>query len=257
MSFINIPDEIIILTNELYLKLQQLCPEVKVEISNDGPQFSTNIIETPVELVDNIDSFNLFDFEKEENLNLITLPEIDTTLEQLFESSVEPIQQISISEENSTRINQTWMPLEEDVINTIKDALKDNQLAEQPPRLSSTERSLETYKELLKDSKYTTLSIYYEIGRILSDLTSNHKLTRRQHSNSRRLFKEKISIVDATSKHALVLRIYQYFNGHKNILRSYKMDKQLTPGIIGKISQKTSDQLKERIALHISNSTSY
>ena len=253
MSFINIPDEIILLANELFLKLQQQCLKVKVEISNDGPHFSTNIIETQFESIEDIDSFNIFNFEKEVNSNLVMTPEIDITLEQLFGSPIELTQQNLISEENSTRINKTWTPLEEDVINSIQDALKDDQLAEQPPKLSVTERSLEIYKGLLKDSKYTTSSIYYEIGRILSDLTSNHRLTRTQHSESRRLFKEKISIVDATSKHALTLRIYQYFKGHENILRSYKMDKQLTPRIIGKINQKISDQLKERITLQIPN----
>ncbi|MDW0149191.1 MAG: hypothetical protein QOK89_02305, partial [Nitrososphaeraceae archaeon] len=180
----------------------------------------------------------------------LLITDINIILEQLFESSTESVQQIPIHKENSTRMNEIWTPLEEDIIEAIKDASKDNQLAKQPPRLSTLEKSLETYKELLRDSKYTTSSIYYEIGRILSDLTSNHKLSRRQHSESRRLFKNKVSIIDATSKHTLTLRLYQYFRGHENILRSYSIDKYLIPGTIGKINQNSSDQLKEKIFKH-------
>lgn len=248
MSFNNIPDEIIILANELFIKIQQHCPEIGIKIDNNGPQFSTNNIENQLETTNNIESFDLFSFE-EITSDLLITPNI--SLEQLIEGSTltEPIQQIPIiKESNPTVSDETWTSLEKDVIEVIKNALKDNQFAEQLPRLSTNEKSLEDYKELLKDSKYTTSSIYYEIGRTLSDLTNSYRSSRKQHSESRRLFEKKISNINTTSKHTLTLRLYQYFKGHEKILRYNRIDQYLTPGTIGKISQKSSDRLKDKIA---------
>ena len=247
MSY-NIPDEIIILANELYNKIQQHCPEIKIEISNDGPQFSATNHENQLETTNNIESFDLFSFE-EVPTDLLTIPEMNISLEQLLENIVEPIQ-IPIEKEDII-IDETWTPLEKDMIEVIKEALNDNQFDRQLPRLSTNEKSLEDYKELLKDSKYTTSSVYYEIGRTLSDLTNSYRSFRKQHSESQRLFEKKISNINATAKHTLTLRLYQYFKGHEQILRHPKMDQYLTPGTIGKISQKSSDRLKDKIIQYL------
>jgi len=79
---------------------------------------------------------------------------MNISLEQLLENIVEPIQ-IPIEKEDAI-IDETWTPLEKDMIEVIKEALNDNQFDRQLPRLSTNEKSLEDYKELLKDSKYTT-----------------------------------------------------------------------------------------------------
>jgi len=112
--------------------------------------------------------------------DLLTIPEINISLEQLLENIVKPIQ-IPIEKEDAI-IDETWTPLEKDMIEVIKEALNDNQFDRQLPRLSTNEKSLKDYKELLKDSRYITSSVYYEIGRTLSDLTNSYRTSRKRHS---------------------------------------------------------------------------
>jgi len=49
----------------------------------------------------------------------------------------------------------------------------------------------------------------------------------------------------------LTLQLYQYFKGHEQILQHSKMDQYLTPETIGKISQKSSDRLKDKIIQYL------
>ena len=83
-----------------------------------------------------------------------------------------------IPDNNTPAIETTPLPippkltrLEARILTKLEDAIDEFDLATYPPRLDSNATSLVQYHDLLRSKDHTRTSIYFEIGRILLDMT--------------------------------------------------------------------------------------
>ena len=123
---------------------------------------------------------------------------------------------------------------------------KDGRRSEALSIRPSKEASLSAYYDDLSNNKYTTASVMFEIERIIFFMTLG-KAQRTQNSEAQRLFKKNISTINFKSRGLMAIRLYQYFKDDKQMLQYDRVDKIFKPGNVGKIDQKTSDNLKRKI----------
>ena len=201
-----IPEEILQQAGNLFTKIFYLYPGLKVEIDENGYNFSTKV-----------------------DMNVLS----------------QCLAEVGAIPEPSATPGDSLTPLEKLIIDELKEA-RDGRRSEAPPIRPSEEASLSAYYDDLADNKYTTASVIFEIGRIISFMTLG-KAQRTQNSEAQRLFKKNIFTINFKSRGLMAIRLYQYFKDDKQMLQYDRVDKIFKPGNVGKIDQKTSDNLKRKI----------
>jgi hypothetical protein len=121
-----------------------------------------------------------------------------------------------------------------------------SELIPTPPTYYSDETSLLFYANLFSADEYTETALYFEIGRILRDLTTGLTTTQ-TITEAKRLFRKNISSHNTTAKALAALRIYDYFKNFSGALNYKKIDEYFKPSPIGRLSKRNSDKLQERI----------
>jgi hypothetical protein len=158
-----------------------------------------------------------------------------------------PLYEETNNNDNGENSNSTPLTeFESRTINGLIDAMANSEQTETPPIYFSDEVSLLLYADLLLTKQYTETALYFEIGRILHDLTTG--LTTAQiTTEAKRLFKKNISSQNTTAKALAALRIYDYFKNFSGALNYKKIDEYFKPSPIGRLNKRNSDGLKERI----------
>ena len=201
-----IPEKIQQLASQLFIKIDYLFPGLKVEI--DG-----------------------------QNINYSSKVDMDVLSQYLLDIGAIP--------EPSEQPGDNYTLLEKTILDGIKSA-KENRRLEILPIHSIEKASLSLYYNDLADNRYTTLSVMFEIGRIISIMTYGMS-QRSQNAEAQRLFMKNISTINHRPRGLMALRLYQYFQDDKQLLLHDGIDKVLKPLTVGKISQKTSENLKRKI----------
>ena len=202
-----IPEEIQQLAGQLIIKIGYLYPGLKIEVDDRNINYSTKVD---------------MDILSQCLLEIGALPEIKEPPEE------------------------SYTPLEKNILDGIRTAKDDNRKMEVPPVHPIEEASLALYYDALTNNKYTTTSVMFEIGRLITIMT--YGLSQRsQNAEAQNLFKKNISTINYRPRALMAIRLYQYFQNDKQLLLYNGVDRVLKPLTVGKISQKTSENLKRKI----------
>ncbi|MDW0148762.1 MAG: hypothetical protein QOK89_00110 [Nitrososphaeraceae archaeon] len=208
-----LPLEIQQFITELSIKLKQQCPNTKVEIDENGTNVYTNI---------NLDLFN----DNQPN---------DPTVEVPPESSI-PILNI-----------EDWTEHEQRIILGINRLIQAGSTLETPIKWPASEEYLFMYALDLENNQYTKASIYFEIGRILSDLTNGLR-TKTRITEAKNLYRRQITSTNAKNQSILAMRIYQYFKNYETLLTTKDIDNYLSINAIARINLNSSNSLSNRFS---------
>lgn len=132
------------------------------------------------------------------------------------------------------------------IINGIARIPADSEQTETPPQYLSSEFSLVLYHDLMGLKQFTTTALYFEIGRIIKELTDGMTTTQRS-TEAQRLIKLCISSKNPLGKAYAAIRIHDYFENFTGILNYKRIDKVLNISHIGKLSHAKSDSLRRQI----------
>ena len=99
----------------------------------------------------------------------------------------------------------------------------------------------------LENNQYTKASIYFEIGRILNDLTTGLR-TKTRITEAKNLYQRNITSTNAKYQSILAMRIYQYFKNYEVILTLKDIDNYLSINAIARINLNNSDNLNSRFS---------
>ena len=208
-----LPSEIQQLINELSIKLKQQCPNTKVEIDENGTNTYTNI------------NLDLLDDNQPDN----------TTIEVLPEPSI-PILNM-----------EGWTEHEQRIILGIDGLIQAGTILGTPIKWSASEEYLFIYTFDLENNQYTKASIYFEIGRILNDLTTGLR-TKTHITEAKNLYQRNITSTNAKYQSILAMRIYQYFKNYEVILTLKDIDNYLSINAIARINLNNSNNLNNRFS---------
>ena len=193
------------------LEIQQLVNELQVKIQQQCPQYQLTI--------DHNGS----------RFNLAPPPYEELLVNNINDNGITPLTEF-----------------ESRTINGLIDAMASSELTPTPPTYYSDETSLLFYADLFSANEYTETALYFEIGRILHDLTTGLTATQ-TITEAKRLFRKNISSHNTTAKALAALRIYDYFKNFSGALNCKKIDEYFKPSPIGRLSKRNSDRLQERI----------
>ena len=156
------------------------------------------------------------------------------------------LEQIGAIPSSNTTPENKFTSLEKTIIEGIQEVIDDNILLEAPPNHPAKEELLALYADALNNKDYTTVSVLYEIGRIIDTMT--YRLSQHiKNAEAKRLYKKNVSKINSIQKDLMAIRIYQYFQNNKEVLLYGGIDSYLKPNNIGRINQKNSDNLKRKI----------
>jgi hypothetical protein len=208
-----LPFEIQQIITELSTKLKQQCPNTKVEIDENGTNIYTDI-----------------------NLDLLNNNQPDnTTVEVPPESSI-PILNM-----------EGWTEHEQRIILGIDGLIQAGPTLGTPIKWPASEEYLFMYTFDLDNNQYTKASIYFEIGRILSDLTNGLR-TKTRITEAKNLYRRNITSTNAKHQSILAMRIYQYFKNYETILTLKDIDNYLSINAIARINSNNSNSLNSRFS---------
>jgi hypothetical protein len=162
---------------------------------------------------------------------------------------------ININNENQTVEDNTQIipeekddiymdDFEQEIINGIMKASAGPK-ASYPPKLTTNADALIDYNELFSYTHYSTTSLHYEIGRILTEMTTGTRTQRM--TDAQRIFRRCVADKNIKQRVALSFRIYNYFRNNSHFINCRELDQLFFPGNIGKISHRTSDNLQKHI----------
>ena len=132
------------------------------------------------------------------------------------------------------------------IIDGINNALDEFECAPCPPRLMSDANSLKDYFTMLDIKRYTHNTIYFEIGRILMDLTTIYPASR-QYAEAHNIVRRCVNTTNIKQKTYTALRIYAYFQQNPGYTLLKNLDQYFKPSTIGRMNEHNSDRLKIRI----------
>ena len=135
--------------------------------------------------------------------------------------------------------------LEKKITKGILQAAINGELKARPPVYPSAEYSLLLYNDMLDMRLYSSTAIFYEMGRIIHDLTFG--MSRVRTSGEAQKLIKKINPHNVQFKAMAALRIHQYFSEYPEILEYSRLDNYFAPSVIGKLSYKNNDNLASRI----------
>jgi hypothetical protein len=208
-----LPFEIQQIITELSTKLKQQCPNTKVEIDENGTNIYTDI------------NLDLLDNNQPDN----------TTVEVPPESSI-PILNM-----------EGWTEHEQRIILGIDGLIQAGPTLGTPIKWPASEEYLFMYTFDLDNNQYTKASIYFEIGRILSDLTNGLR-TKTRITEAKNLYRRNITSTNAKHQSILAMRIYQYFKNYETILTLKDIDNYLSINAIARINSNNSNSLSSRFS---------
>lgn len=208
-----LPSEIQQLINELSIKLKQQCLNTKVEIDENGTNTYIDI------------NLDLLDDNQPDN----------TTIEVLPEPSI-PILNM-----------EGWTEHEQRIILGIDGLIQAGTTLGTPIKWPASEEYLFMYTFDLENNQYTKASIYFEIGRILNDLTTGLR-TKTRITEAKNLYQRNITSTNAKYQSILAMRIYQYFKNYEVILTLKDIDNYLSINAIARINLNNSDNLNSRFS---------
>jgi len=162
-----------------------------------------------------------------------------------FNLAPPPYEELLVNNVNDNDITPLT-EFESRTINGLIDAMASSELTPTPPTYYSDETSLLFYANLFSADEYTETALYFEIGRILRNLTTGLTTTQ-TITEAKRLFRKNISSHNTTAKALAALRIYDYFKNFSGALNYKKIDEYFKPSPIGRLSKRNSDKLQERI----------
>ena len=135
---------------------------------------------------------------------------------------------------------------EQKIINGILDAMIHTSLSETPPTYASTAISLTIYNDLMELNQFSKVSIQFEMGRILKDLTvgttKKRRITIAQQYMQRYVTSQNVQLKTKTA-----IRIHDYFENFSGALNYKALDQYFKSHAIGRLTNASSDQLKARI----------
>ena len=212
-----LPLDIQQLITELSTKLKQQYPNTKVEIDENGTQIYTDI-----------------------NLDLLTNDQPDdTTIEVPPEPSI-PILEM-----------EGWTEHEQRIILGINGLISAGPTLGTPIKWPASEEYLFMYTFDLDNNQYTKASIYFEIGRILTDLTNGLK-TKTRITEAKNLYQQYITSTNAKHQSILAMRIYEYFKNYETLLTTKDIDNYLSINAIARINLNSSNSLSSRFSEYFS-----
>ena len=203
---VDIPDELIQLSTTLFTKIQEFDINLKLEIDSYRPQFYRSI---PIENSQH------------------QPPE-----EELLSPAPHPLQKLSHFEIR--------------VLTGIEAAFDEFELALHPPRYDSNPTSLVQYHDLLKNTSYTRTAIYFEIGRILLNMTI-HVSSCKRLAEMQNQVKRCVTTKNHKQQTIAALHIYEYFQSYPSFTVLKDIDSFFAPSTIGRRNEKESNKLKEKI----------
>ena len=92
--------------------------------------------------------------------------------------------------------------------------------------------------------QFTTTALYFEIGRIIKDLTNRMTIVQRT-IEAQRFIKQCISFQNPLGKAYAAIRIHDYFEHFTGILNYKRIDKIISVNQIERLSHAKSDSLKK------------
>ena len=202
---------------ELSTKLKQQCPNAKVEIDENETQIYTDI-----------------------NLDLLTDDQPDdTTVEVSPEPSI-PILEM-----------EGWTEHEQRIILGINGLISAGPTLGTLIKWPASEEYLFMYTFDLDNNQYTKASIYFEIGRILTDLTNGLK-TKARITEAKNLYQQYITSTNAKHQSIFAMRIYKYFKNYEMLLTIKDIDNYLSINAIARINLNSSNSLNSRFSEYFS-----
>ena len=153
------------------------------------------------------------------------------------ESIAETMETITTTSQNIPSEN------EQKIINGILDAMIHTSLSETPPTYASTAISLTIYNDLMELNQFSKVSIQFEMGRILKDLTvgttKKRRITIAQQYMQRHVTSQNVQLKTKTA-----MRIHDYFENFSGALNYKALDQYFKPHAIGRLTNASSDHLK-------------
>ncbi|CAG8520106.1 2932_t:CDS:2 [Ambispora leptoticha] len=222
----NISKEIQQLINSFQEQLNQQYPELIIKVNQLNIQSSLELNQLNMQASLELNQLNM------QSLLELNQHKMQSSLEFSFEELFPSIQQETI-----TKNELILTELEQRIINGIQKSIKHGISANQPPKLPSNTTSLTQYNNILEDDQYTQTSVYFEIGRILKDITIGIRRTKRI-AEIQRLFQQYISTINFKSRALMAIRLYEYFQNKEYLLIYKKIDSYFKPSIIGKLSNE-------------------
>ena len=212
MSTIFLSSEVLTLSNQLLQVIkEQNCP-YKVVVTKNGIQYF---------------------YEEQPNIIIEQdyIPEVNNE-QPMEEANITPAPTLTGSETK--------------ILNGIRNALDEFACAPCPPRLMSNADTLGDYFLMLDIKRYTQNAIYFEIGRILMDLTATYPISK-QYAEAYNITKRCINTKNLKQKTYTALRLYSYFQQNPGYILLKNLDQYFKPSTIGRINEHNSDRLKTRI----------
>ena len=145
--------------------------------------------------------------------------------------------------------NHNQRPLTEfetKIIEGIAQIPVDSEQTDTPPRYLASEFSLVMYNDFMTLKQFTTMALYFEIGRIIKDLTNGMTIAQRT-TEAQWFIQQCVSSQNPLGKAYAAIRIHDYFEHFTGILNYKRIDRIISVSQIGKLSHAKSDSLKEQI----------
>ena len=156
----------------------------------------------------------------------------------------------TINSNNTPAIETKLLPrltrLEARILAKLEDAIDEFDLATCPPRLDSNATSLVQYHDLLKSKDHTRISIYFEIGRVLLDMTV-HIRPRQRLTEMQNMIRRCVTTKNVKQQTTAALRIFEYFQKYPGHLMLKDIDTCFAPSSIARINERESEKLKDKI----------
>ena len=140
-----------------------------------------------------------------------------------------------------------WTEHEQRIILGIDGLIQAGPILGTPIKWPASEEYLFMYTFDLENNQYTKASIYFEIGRILSDLTNGLR-TKTRITEAKNLYRRNITSTNTKHQSILAMRIYQYFKNYKTILTLKDIDNYLSINTIARINSNNNNSLNSRFS---------
>jgi hypothetical protein len=132
------------------------------------------------------------------------------------------------------------------ILDGIQNAVDEFECAPCPPRLISNADTLADYFAMLELDRYTQNAIYFEIGRILVDLTAVYPASK-QYAEAQNIVKRCIVTTNIKQKVYTAFRIHSYFQQNPGYTLLKNLDQYFKPSAIGRLTEHNSNRLRTRI----------
>jgi hypothetical protein len=151
----------------------------------------------------------------------------------------------NIRSDTEVPIEPSLTELERKVTYGMLQAVMIGETMQRPPTYAACAYSISLYEDMLKAKQYSSTAIYYEMGRLLSEVT--HGMNKKRRNGKAYKFVDNINSKNSKQKAMAAIRIYEYFKDHPSSLIYKKLDDCFLPSIIGRIKEDDHNSLKTKI----------